>query len=138
MKIPLACVAMPLLLAGCASGTRIDIPRPTTETACVSMETTCVPAGVATKSGVQVETRGQDTVVTWLGTGRTLTVKGRTGYTGSVGLEHADLRLGDARIRIEESRVDVETPFGRAVRRGSWRASDLTVTLFPIVFIEGR
>lgn len=100
-----------LLLAGCGSSTRVRVVKPTTQSACAKRTVTAAAGGKLTRpvtTGVKVETLGSDTVLTWLGTGQTFTLKGLSGWWGTVAEDHADIWIGLVRVQLDAERLRVD------------------------------
>ena len=115
------------LLSGCGSDAFVQVLQPTTETVRASRTLTSTLKGrpsAAATTGVQVETVGNDTVLTWLGTGQAFVLKNLSGYWGRVSLDGADLWIGKVRIRLDAERLRVESADARAEALVSRDAKD--------------
>ncbi|MFH1227142.1 MAG: hypothetical protein V1701_04460 [Planctomycetota bacterium] len=111
MKKYTAAIMFFVLLAGCSSSLGftgyVKMPLPTTEVTNLSVNFT---GSQNIKLGVQVETVGKDTVVTWFKNGRKFIFKDMTGYTGELHIDSAYLEIGDVKIFIDERWLKVEAP----------------------------
>ena len=115
------------LLGGCGSGSFVQVLQPTTVTTRASRTLTSTVNGrpsAPSTTGVQVETAGNDTVLTWLDTGQAFVLKNLSGYWGRVSLDGADLWIGKVRIRLDADRLRVESADARAEAAVSGSAKD--------------
>lgn len=67
--------------------------------------------------GFQIETVGDDTVVTWMSTGRRLVLRDMTGYTGAMTLPVALFQIGEARVSVSEDHFRLHHPTYRVDAR---------------------
>lgn len=94
----LAVTILAIALTACSSyHQKLVVPCETEGTAMLADSRECVMF-----HGYQIETVGDDTVITWMSNGRRLVLRDLTGYSGAMTVPVALFQLGDARISVTE------------------------------------
>ena len=105
--IALFACTMALVLSGCSAGTYVHISSPIVTTSGVDITVDEEPV-----LGVHVETIGNDTVITWVDTGRTFTFRDKVGYEGRLELDSVDLSIAGDDVHIDRCWIRVRSVNG--------------------------
>ena len=105
MKL-LALPILALALTACSTyHQKLEIPCETEGTALLADSRECVMF-----RGYQIETVGDDTVITWISTGRRAVLRDMTGYSGAMTVPIAYFQLGNTRVSVTEDHLRLFHP----------------------------
>lgn len=112
MKSVLAlCFAFALLAGGCAANHEyVQITEVTKGKNFVRSVTSS-----GAREGIEVNTEGNDTVITWLPTNRRIVIAGITGYKGRISTHEAKLDVGELGVVLDAHRLVVTSPDDKEV-----------------------